>query len=35
VRRLVCTNELESYAGDIIAAGRDTHAGQVSREVPD
>jgi hypothetical protein len=32
---LVCTNELYSYAGGSIAAGRATNAGQVSREVPD
>jgi hypothetical protein len=35
VRGLVCTNELYSYAGDSTAADRATHAGQVSREVPD
>jgi hypothetical protein len=35
VRGFVCTNELESYAGSSIVAGRVTHAGQVSREMPD
>jgi hypothetical protein len=35
VRGLVCTNELYSYAGCNIAAGRATHDGQVLREVPD
>jgi hypothetical protein len=35
VRGLVCTNELESYAGSNIAAGRATHGGQILREMPD
>jgi hypothetical protein len=35
VRGVVCTNELESYAGGSIAAGIVTHAGQVLREMPD
>jgi hypothetical protein len=33
VRGLVCNNELSSYFGGSIAAGRAIHAGQVSREV--
>jgi hypothetical protein len=35
VRGLVCSSELESYTGSSIAAGRATHAGEVSREMPD
>jgi Ran GTPase-activating protein (RanGAP) involved in mRNA processing and transport len=35
VRGLVCTNELESYASGSVAAGSATHAGQVSRQMPD
>jgi hypothetical protein len=31
----VCTNERYGYAGGSIAAGSDTHAGQVSRELLD
>jgi hypothetical protein len=34
VRGFVCTNA-PSYAGSSIAAGRATHTGQVSKEVPD
>jgi hypothetical protein len=35
VRGLVLSNELQNKTGGIIAAGRATHAGQVSREVSD
>jgi hypothetical protein len=31
----VCTNELESYAGGSVVAGRAIHARQVLREMPD
>jgi hypothetical protein len=35
VRCLVYNNELYSYVSGTLAAGRATHAGQVSREMPD
>jgi hypothetical protein len=35
VKELACTNELESYAGGSLAAGRATDGAQVLSEVPD
>ena len=31
---LACTTKVESHAGDSVAAGRATHVGQISSEMP-
>jgi len=35
VRDVECSIEFESYVGDILAAGRATHSGQVFSEMQD